>query len=84
MHKYSCATVTVATDCAMVWSSECHCIRKGMIICYRLFSIFLFIDLSTVTKFTQYNAYSINLSGHCITIFHKLFLLFDYNLATKL
>ena len=37
-----------------------------------------------VTKFTQYNAYSINLSGHYITIFHKLFLLFDYNLASKL
>ena len=82
--KVQLIAVTVASDCAMVWSSVCQCIRKGIIICYRLFSIFLIIDLSTVTKFTQYNPYSINLSGYCITVFHKLFLLFNYNLASKL
>ena len=49
--------------------------REDIIICYRLLSIFLFIDLSTVTKYTQYNPYSINLSGYCITIFISYFCL---------
>ena len=55
--------VTVVTDCAMKQSAS-HGIREDIIICYRLFSILLFIDLSTVTKYTLYNPYSINLSGY--------------------
>ena len=43
--------------------------REGIMICYRLFSTFLFIDLSTVTKFIQYSTGSIYLSGYCVTIF---------------
>ena len=64
--------VTIATEWA-IWPSACRSIREDIIICYPLFSIFQFIDLSTVTKFTQYNPYFINLSGYCITIFISYF-----------
>ena len=51
--------VTVSTDCAMKQSAS-YGIREDIIICYRLFSIILF----TVTKYTLYNPYSINLYGY--------------------
>ena len=65
-------TVTVATNCA-IWTFAFSDIQEDIINSYRLFSIFLFIDLSTVTKYTQYNPYSINLTGYCITIFTSYF-----------
>ena len=57
-----------------------HTTIRYKIICYYLFNIFLFIVLSTVTKFTQY-IQSARLLHH---YFHKLFLLFNYNLTSKL
>ena len=65
-------TVTVATDCA-IRPFAFHSVREDILICYRLFSIFLFIDLSMVTKITQYNPYTINLSGYYIPIFTSYF-----------
>ena len=46
---------------------------------YGLFSIFLFIDQSMVTRFTQHNTdkgqFNLSILHHC---FQRLFLLFDY------
>ena len=70
LRPFKCKSTTADNS---LWSSACHGIREDKIICYRLFSIFLFIDLSTVTKFTQYNPYSNNLSAYCTTIFASYF-----------
>ena len=70
--KVNLRSVTVAADYAIKPFAS-YGICEYILICYRLFSIFLLIDLSTVTKYTQYNPYYINLSGFCITIFISYF-----------
>ena len=79
LRPFKCKTISADNGCRryrLRYEAICQWgNREDIIICYRLLSIFLFIDLSTVTKYTQYNPYSINLSGYCITIFISYFCL---------